>query len=229
MKLRRTILLSFLIGFACSSINSQNSKLNFFASYNYGLGNLTAKVNSSLGYPIADEVQKLKSGTMNQFELGVFYNSFGFGIIHNNYATNAATNYENADVNFDGYFENGILSDKLYLSFKGLELLYKLPVFNKFDVTWKIGAGFQSYSILKEFNLMGTYPSHYYHTLTGSLLTTIGGMEINYRLWKIVGIGLEASIIPGNYTKLNNAQSPSYVYSDNVTRLSTGVKIKITI
>jgi len=28
---------------------------------------------------------------------------------------------------------------------------------------------------------------------------------------------------------LKNAESPSYLYNDNVTRLSTGLKIKITI
>ena len=230
MKLRKTILLSILISYAFSSINSQNKKFDFFGSYNYGIGNLTAKVNSTLGYPLADEVRKLKSGTMNQIELGVFYHSFGLGIIHNTYVTNASTSYENADINYDAYFENGIISDKLNLSFNGLELLYKIPVFSKrFDVTWKIGLGFQSYSINKDFNLMGTYPSHDNYNLTGNIFTTLAGVEINYQLWKIIGIGLETSILPGNYTNLKNLESPSYVYTDNVTRLSTGLKIKITI
>lgn len=230
MKLRKIILLSILISYAFSNIYSQNNKFDFFGSYNYGIGNLTAKVNSTLGYPLTDEVRKLKSGTMNQIELGVFYHSFGLGIIHNTYATNASTNYENADINYDAYFENGIISDHMNLSFNGLELLYKLPVFGKrFDVTWKIGLGFQSYSINKDFNLKGTYPSHYNYTLTENKLTTMAGVEINYQLWKIIGIGLETSILPGNYTKLKNAESPSYIYSDNVTRLSTGLKIKITI
>jgi hypothetical protein len=230
MKLRKTILLAILISFAFSCINSQNKKFNFFGSYNYGLGDLTAKVNSSLRYPLADEVQKLKSGTMNQIEFGVFYHSFGLGIIRNTYVTNASTSYENADINYDAYFENGIISDKLNLSFNGLELLYQIPVFRKkLDVTWKIGVGVQYYSINKDFNLMETYPSHDNYTLTGNILTTMAGVEINYQLWKIVVIGLETSVLPCNYTKLKNAESPSYVYTDNVTRLSTGLKIKITI
>ena len=230
MAQRKTILLSVLIIIAFANISSQNKKLSFFGSYSYGIGNLTASVSSALYYPEADEVKKLKSGTMNQVELGVYYHSFGVGLIHNSYATNASTSYENADLNKDAYFENGILSDKLNLSFNGLELLYKIPVFsNRLDVTWKIGLGFQSYSINKDFNLMGTYPSHFNYTLTGNKLTTMAGVEINYQLWKIVGIGLETSILPGNYTKLKDNESPSYIYSDNVTRLSTGLKIRITI
>jgi hypothetical protein len=58
---------------------------------------------------------------------------------------------------------------------------------------------------------MGTYPSHNYYTLTGNLVTTLAGVELNYQLWKIVGIGLETSILPGNYTKLKDATSPSYI------------------
>ena len=230
MKLRKTILLSILISLTCSSTYSQNKNFDFFGSYNYGLGNLTAKVNASLKYPLVDEVQKLKSGTMNQFEIGAFYHEFGLGFIHNSYVTSASTNYENADLNADTYFENGIISDKLYLSFNGLELLYQIPLSNqKFDVTWKIGLGFQSYSINKDFNLLGTYPSHFNYSVTGNILTTMAGVEINYQLWKMIGIGLETSILPGNYTKLKNAEFPSSIYNDNVTRLSTGLKIKITI
>jgi len=230
MKQIKTILLSILISYAFISTYSQDKKFNFFGSYNYGIGNLTAKVSSTLGYPLADEVSKLKSGTINQIELGVFYHSFGLGFIYNGYATNVSTNYENADVNGDAYFEDGTLSDKLSLNFNGFEMLYKIPVFSKkLDVTWKIGLGFQSYSINKDFNLMGTYPSHDNYTLTGNKLTSMVGVEINYQLWKIIGIGLETSILPGNYTKLKNEESPSYIYTDNVTRLSTGLKIKITI
>lgn len=230
MKLKKTILVSILVSYAFITISSQEKKFNFFGSYNYGFGNLTAKVNSSLGYPLSDEVQKLKSGTINQVELGVFYHSFGLGIIHNAYATNASTYYENADINADARFENGIICDKLNLNFNGLELLYKIPVISdKLDVTWKTGLGFQSYSINKDVNLLGSYPDHYNYTITGNKLTTIAGIEINYQLWKIVGIGLETSILPGNYTKLTDTESPTFIYSDNVTRLSTGLKIKITI
>lgn len=230
MRLIKTILLSIITAYAFVSSNSQENKFNFFGSYNYGIGNLTAKANSTLAYPFAEEINKLKSGTINQIELGVFYHSFGLGFIHNGYATNASTNYENADVNEDAYFEDGTLSDRLNLNFNGFELLYKIPFFCKrFDVVWKIGLGFQSYSINKDFNLKGAYPSHDNYTLTGNKLTTMAGVEINYQFWKIISIGLETSILPGNYTNLKNVESPSYIYTDNVTRLSTGLKLKISI
>ena len=187
-------------------------------------------MSSSLGYPIVDEIKKLKSGTTTQFELGAFYHKFGLGFIHNSYVSNASTNYKNADVDGNGYFEDGILSDKLNLSFNGLELLYQIPLSNKkFDVTWKIGLGFQSYSINKDFNVMGAYPNHFNYTIKGNRFTTMAGVEINYQLWKMIGIGLETSILPGNYTKLKNAEFPTLRYEDNVTRLSTGLKIKVTI
>lgn len=57
---KKTILVSILVSYAFISISSQEKKFNFFGSYNYGFGNLTAKVNSSLGYPLSDEVQKAK-------------------------------------------------------------------------------------------------------------------------------------------------------------------------
>lgn len=230
MNLRKTLLLSILMGYAFIAVNAQDKKFSFFGSYNYGIGNITAEVSSKLGYPLKDEVSKLKSGAINQVELGVFYRSFGLGFIHNTYAANATTNYENADINYDMYFENGTLSDEMDLHFNGLELLYKIPVFdNKLDVTGKIGAGYQSYRIHKDFNLMGTYPSHFNNTLTETKLTKIAGVEVNYHLWKFIGVGFETSIIPGKYTKLKDKEHPSYIYTDNVTRLSTGIKIKITI
>lgn len=230
MKLTRTISFSILLLLTFSTVYSQNKNYNFFGSYNYGMGNLTAKVSSNLNYPMVDEVKKLKSGTTNQFEFGAFYHNFGLGFIHNSYATNASTNYENADLNADANFENGTISDKLNLSFNGLELLYRIPLSNqKFDVTWKLGLGFQSYSIDKDLNLLGDYPSHDHYTVTGNIFTTMAGVEINYQLWKNIGIGLETSILPGDYTKMKNAESPTFKYKDNVTRLSTGLKIKITI
>jgi len=76
---------------------------------------------------------------------------------------------------------------------------------------------------------MGSYPSQDNYTLKGSILTTLAGVEINYRLLKNLSVGLETSILPGNYKKLTNADSPSTIYTDNVTRLSTGLKIKISI
>jgi len=199
MKIRKAFFTVLLIGCVAGNINSQEKKYTFFGSYDYGIGNIP-------------------------------YHAVGIGIIHNTYATNASTTYDNADVNGDAYFENGVLSDKLNLNFTGLEILYKIPVFSsKFDVTWKIGLGIQSYSINKDFNLLGTYPSHNNYTLKGSIVTTLAGVEINYQLLKNVSIGMETSILPGNYKKLTNADSPSYTYTDNVTRLSSGLKIKVSI
>ena len=230
MKIRKPILTVLLIGFTVGTISAQDKKITFFGSYNYGIGNIPAAVSPELRYPLKDEANKLRSGSMNQLEAGVYYHSVGVGIIHNTYTSNATTSYDNADINGDARFENGILSDKLNLYFTGIELLYKIPVFiPKFDVTWKIGLGIQSYSINKDFNLMGSYPSHDNYTLKGSILTTLAGVEINYQLFNNVSVGMETSILPGNYKKLTNADSPSTNYTDNVTRLSTGLKIKISI
>ena len=230
MKIRKPILTVLLIGFIIGTISSQDKNVTFFGSYNYGIGNIPVAVSPELRYPLKDEANKLRSGSMNQLEAGVYYHSVGVGIIHNTYTSNATTSYDNADINGDARFENGILSDKLNLYFTGIELLYKIPVFiPKFDVTWKIGLGIQSYSINKDFNLMGSYPSHDNYTLKGSILTTLAGVEINYQLLNNVSVGMETSILPGNYKKLTNADSPSTNYTDNVTRLSTGLKIKISI
>lgn len=230
MKLHKAVIISILISFAYISSSAQEKKFSFFGSYNYGIGSITAKVSSDLYYPLADEVKKLRSGSINQFELGVFYRTFGVGFIHNVYSTDASTNYENADINKDAYFENGTLSDDLKLNYNGLELMYKIPVFStKFDIMWKIGLGFQSYSIIKDYNLMGEYPGNIHYNLDETKFTTLAGVEINYQIWKFIGIGLETSILPGKYSKLKDKESPSFVYSDNVTRLSTGLKIKVTI
>ena len=230
MKQTKTILLLILTTFAFTNLSSQSRNFNYFGSYNYGFGNIIAPVNSSLGYPEKNEVNKLKSGSINQFEIGVYYKKIGLGLIHNSYATNASTSFENADVNGDAYFENGILSDKLNIRFNGIELLCKIPVFSSdFDVTCKLGLGFQSYSINKDVIIQGQHSDHHNYTLKGNKLTTIAGVELNYQIWKIIGIGFETSIIPGNYKKLTNAESLSYIYNDNVSRLSTGLKLKITL
>jgi len=236
--MKNKLLVFIFISMSFSGFGQKSDKLPryfadpiiFFGSYNYGMGNLTAKVNSNLNYPIVDEVKKLKSGTTNQIEFGAFYHNLGLGFIHNSYASNALTNYENADLNADAYFEDGTISDKLNLKFNGLELLYQMPLSGqKFDMTWKVGLGIQSYSIDKDLNLLGEHPSHDNYTVTGNILTTLAGVEINYQLWKNIGLGVETSILPGNYPKLKNAESSSYIYKDNVTRLSTGLKIKVTI
>ena len=230
MKIRKTILTVFLIVLVTGNISSQDKKFTFFGSYNYGIGNIPAAVSSELRYPDKDEVNKLRSGSINQLEAGVFYYAVGIGFIHNSYATNATTNFNNTDINGDGLLEDGVLSDKLNLSFTGLEILYKIPVFStKFDVTWKVGLGIQTYSINKDTQTTGSNPSQYSYTLKGNITTTLAGVEINYQLLKNISIGLETSILPGNYKKLTNADFPTYTYTDNVTRLSSGLKIKVTI
>jgi len=230
MKIRKIFILVVLISSAIGNIHSQDRKFSFFASYNYGIGNLTSPVSSTLGYPEKDEINKLRSGTHNQLEAGVYLHAFGLGLIHNSYGTDATTAYQNADVNRDAIFENGILKDRLTLNFNGIELLYKIPVFKSgLNVTWKLGLGIQAYTIDKDYNLLGTHPSHSSRTLTGSIVTNLAGVELNYQLLKFVSIGVETSYIPGSYSKLKDAESPTYIYTDNVTRLSTGMKIKITI
>jgi hypothetical protein len=230
MKTTKTFIFLLLICFTAVNSRAQENKLSFFGSYNYGFGFITPKVDPELRYPLSDEVKKLKSGTVNQFEIGLFYRLLGVAFIHNSYVKDASTSYDNTDLNNDGYTENGIIRDKLRLNFNGLEMLYKIPVFqNRFDITWKIGLGFQLYYIKKDFNIMGSYPNYFSYTLKQTKLTAIAGIELNYQLWKMIGIGLETSILPGNYSNLKNSESPSSIYKDNVTRLSAGLKIRIII
>lgn len=123
MKHLTIILISLNLLFAETIIKAQTRNFSIFGSYTRSYGHLTREVSSDLQYPIYDEVEKLTSGVVNQFEAETFYKSFGAGLIYNTYTADATTYYENADVNSDSYLENGVLDDNLRLRFTGLELL----------------------------------------------------------------------------------------------------------
>lgn len=231
--MRKTVLLclvTFTLLLPLSSLHAQGRNIHFFGSYDRSFGNIIASVSSSLVDIQHDEVSKLKDGSVNQFEFGAFFNSFGVGIIHNSYAADATTTYQNYDMNGDGRLENGMLGDKLRLKFTGLEVLYKKAIFDsRFDVLWRMALGIQSYSIDKTFENSENNPSDYYQTLTGSIFTGLIGAGFDYRINKIVSIGIETSVLPGKYKKLKDKNSASYIYEDNVSRLSTGLKLTLTL
>jgi hypothetical protein len=229
MKQVITILILAFIVFTGITTKAQTRNFSFFGSYNRSFGFLTGKLSSDLQYPYYDEVKKLTSGNDNQFELGTFYKSFGLGIIYNTYVANATTSYDSADVNSDAHIENGVLSDDLKLKFTGLELLYKHALFNsRFDACWKVALGMQSYTLKKYTQILGTYPYEYSQKISGNIFTTLLGMEINYHVWKMIRLGVEASLIPGNYNKLELEGSDA-TSKDNVSRLNTGLRITIIL
>ena len=229
MKYDGITLISIILLFTSTTIIAQTKDFTFFGSYNRSFGHLTGEVSSDLHYPIYDEVEKLTSGVVNQFEGGTFYKSFGLGLIYNAYSADASTAYDNADVNSDSYPENGILTDNLKLRFTGLELLYKRPLFSsRFDICWKIALGMQSYKLENLTEIMGTYPYSYSRKVTGNLFTTLLGIETGYRIWKMISLGAEASLIPGNYKKLK-IEGSEYTTTDNVSRFNAGLKITVTL
>ena len=229
MKNLIVILISIILLSTGTDIKAQTRDFSFFGSYNLSFGHLTGKVSSDLQYPVYDEVEKLTSGLVNQFEAGSFYKSFGLGFIYNTYAADATTSYDNADVNSDSYLENGILNDNLKLRFTGLEFLYKRPLFSsRFDICWKIALGMQSYNLENYTQIMGTYPYSYSRKASGNIFTTALGLETDYRVWKMISVGAEASFIPGNYKELKIEDS-EYTTSDNVSRFNAGLKITITL
>jgi len=223
------IVISINLFFSGNRADAQTRNFSYFGSYNRSFGHLTGEVSSDLQYPIYDEVEKLTSGNVNQFEGGSFYKSFGLGLIYNTYAADATTTYDNADVNTDGYPENGVLIDNLRLRFTALEILYKRPLFSsRFDICWKIALGMQSYKLDNYTEIMGTYPNSYSRKVSGNIFTTLLGMEINYCIWKMISLGAEGSLIPGNYKELK-IQDSEYTTTDNVSRLNAGLKIIITL
>ena len=231
--MRKTVLLcltTFTLLFPLSSLHAQGRNIHFFGSYDRSFGNITASVSSSLGDIQHDEVSKLKDGSVNQFEFGAFFNSVGVGVIHNSYAADATTTYQNYDMNGDGRLDNGMLGDKLRLKFTGLEVLYKKAILgSRFDVLGRMALGIQSYSIDKTTEILGNDPSDYNQTLTGSIFTGLIGVGFDYRINKIISVGIETSVLPGKYKKLKDKTSDSYTYEDNVSRLSTGLKLTLTL
>lgn len=213
----------------CNQANAQSGNISFFGSYNLGYGNIISKVNSEIGYPMHDHIDKLRSGSTNQFEIGAFYKSLGVAFIHNKYGSTAETSYTNADINGDGIFEDGILNDDLSLSFNGVELLYKTKfITHRMNTIWRFGLGTQKYSIDKYTQVFGTHPSEYKQIYTGNVFTSILGVEIDYNLFKRLSIGIETSLLPGKYKKLKS-ESSEFTTKEMTTRLSTGAKIIITL
>ncbi len=231
--MRKAIQLCFvtlILLFPQSTLHAQGRNIHFFGSYDRSFGNIIASVSSSLGDIQHDEISKLKNGSVNQFELGAFINSFGVGIIHNSYAADATTTYQNYDMNGDGRLDNGMLGDKLRLKFTGLEVLYKKAILgSRFDVLGRMALGIQSYSIDKTTEISDNNPSDNSQTLTGSIFTGLIGVGFDYRINKIVSVGIETSALPGKYKKLKDKTSDYYTYEDNVSRISTGLKLTLTL
>jgi hypothetical protein len=231
--MKKTTLLfvtAFLLLFSLNTTSAQSRNIHFFGSYDRSLGNIIASVSPSLGSIEHDEISKLRNGSVNQFEVGAFINSFGLGIIHNFYSTDATTTYQNYDMNRDGLLDNGMLGDKLSLKFTGLEILYRKAILSsRFDVLWRIALGIQSYSLDKTTVISDNNPADSYQTLTGSVFTGLIGAGFDYHINKRLSVGIETSLLPGKYKKLKDKDSDYYTYEDNVSRLSTGLKLTLTL
>ena len=64
---------------------------------------------------------------------------------------------------------------------------------------------------------------------TGSIFTGLIGAGFDYHINKMVSVGIETSLLPGKYKKLKDKASDYYTYEDNVSRLSTGLKLTLTL
>lgn len=221
------LLIFFLIN---TTAQSQSRNIHFFGSYNRSFGNIIASVNSSLQYPFHDETDKLRNGSVNQFEVGGFINSWGLGIIHNTYAVDATTSFENYDINGDARMDNGVISDHLSLKFTGLEVLWKKTVLTpRLDVLWKFAVGIQSYTIDNSTQFSDTYSQNNdFRTLKGGTITTLLGAGFDYHISKIISVGVETSLLPAKYKKLKS-NGNEYSTNENMSRLSTGLKLTLTL
>lgn len=229
MKPKKSILILFLIFYAFTGVKCQVIQFSLYGSYDLGLGYVITD-NLESNNPLIIENQKLKLGVVSQIELAAFYKSFGFGIIHNSYSSDATTNYDYADVNNDGEFEGGILIYKLRLHYSGLEFLYKTPpLLKKINFTFKCGIGYQLYLINKDIDILGNYSGHINYDEIGNAIKPLVGTEVNYQLFKRISLGLEATFIPGNYNEKLKSTESSYITSDNVPRLNTALKIKVDL
>jgi len=228
-KLKIPFVLLFSI-LTTTTTQAQSRNIHFFGSYNRSFGNIIASVNSSLQYPFHDEIDKLRNGSVNQFEVGGFINSWGLGILHNTYAADATTSFENSDIDYDGRMDNGVISDHLSLKFTGLEVLWKKTVLTpRLDVLWKFAIGIQSYSIDKSEQFSNAYHQNSNNsTLNGSILTTLLGGGFDYHISKVISVGVETSLLPAKYKKLKKNGS-DYSTDENVSRLSTGLKLTLTL
>jgi hypothetical protein len=206
---------------------AQAGNLKLFGDYSYGWSRITAATSGELSGPLKDMVNGLKSGTYNQFEIGTYIKKIGIGFIHNGFSSDAKVFYSGFDMNNDGYTENGSVSDDFSLSFNALELKYKVPVlFTGMHLGAKCALGIESYKAMIYYNIGGQYPGNYSSKTTGNTFCSLLGAELNYSILGIVNLGVEASLMPGNFKNLTvNGSSSSE--SDNAMRFNTGIHIGV--
>jgi len=227
LKIPFVLLFTFIV---TTTTQAQSRNIHFFGSYNRSFGNIIASVGSSIGDPVSIEANKLRKGSVNQFELGGFINSWGLGIIHNTYTVDATTNFGNYYTG-DILLENASINEKLRLKFTGLEILYRKPIFNsRLDVLCKCAVGMQTYAIDKGMQYPNSkYPDLYiYQKRVGSIVASLIGAGLDYHINRTISIGIETSILPCTYKKLKD-NGNEYSADENVSRISTGVKLTLTL
>lgn len=213
--------------FTTMTLHSGNFKL--FGDYSYGWSRLTAATNDELSGPLRDVANGLKSGTYNQFEIGTYIKGVGIGFIHNQFSSDATVAYAGYDMNNDGYTENGSITNDFSLNFNGLELKSKVPLlFTGMHVGVKCALGIESYKALENYTIGGQYPGNFSTRVTGNSFCSLVGAELNYSIVGIVNLGVEASLMPGNFKNLTVNGSSSSV-SDNAMRFNAGIHIGVTL
>jgi hypothetical protein len=99
----------------------------------------------------------------------------------------------------------------------------------RLDVLWKFAIGIQSYSIDKNEQFSNAYHQNSNNsTLNGSILTTFLGGGFDYHINKVISVGVETSLLPAKYKKLKQNGS-DYSTDENVNRLSTGLRLTLTL
>jgi len=227
LKILFVLLFSLLV---TTTTQAQSHTIHFFGSYNRSFGNIIASIGSSSGDPISEEANKLRNGSVNQFEMGGFINSWGLGIIHNTYTVDATTSFGNYYTG-DILLENASINEKLRLKFTGLEILYRKPIFNsRLDILCKCAVGMQTYAIDKGMQYPNSkYPNVYiYQKRVGSIVASLIGAVLDYHINRTISIGIEASFLPGTYKKLKESDT-EFSTDENVSRLSTGLKLTLTL
>lgn len=125
--------------------------------------------------------------------------------------------------------DNGVLSDNLKLKFTGLEVLWKKSVLTpRLDVFWKFAVGIQSYSIAKNSQILNNHQKTYNQLLNGRVFTSLLGAGFDYHISKLISIGVETTLLPAKYKKLKE-NGNEYSTEENVSRLSTGLKLTLTL
>jgi hypothetical protein len=214
---------------AMTTATVQAGNLKLFGDYSYGWSRLTAATSSELSGPLRDVANGLKSGTYNQFEIGTYIKGVGIGFIHNGFSSDANVSYSGFDLNGDGHTENGSVSDDFSLAFNGLELKCKVPVLlTGMNLGVKCALGIESYKAMVDYNIGGQYPGSYSTKTTGNTFCSLLGAELNYSILGIVNLGVEASLMPGNFKNLTVNGSSSSA-SDNAMRFNAGIHIGVTL